>query len=319
MKATQLTVRAITTLVLLVVCSIAALAQASDRATARAENYIIFVSQRGGAAELYLLDLDTRQVSQLTNTGRGHLAASVSPDSRTVVFASRAGSSYELFSGTIGAALRSRRPTIIGLNRLTENTMDEVSPTISADGGTVAFASGDGLELISANGVGRQLIVPSSEEQLNLSPVISPDGSRVAFASNRGSSNGELDIWVYTRAGRELRQVTSGAAVVGGLNWSADGKQIVFTTAATQSKLTGIALADVASGAVRVLTDSNDFNASLSARGDRAVFTSTRNGDTELYLLNLNTGAVERLTNSPGADDGAVFLADPVRPSRAGR
>lgn len=187
MKATQLTVRALRgitrlalPLVCVVICAVAALAQAAERANARAENYIIFVSQRGGAAELYLLDLETRQVSQLTNTGRGHLSASVSPDSRTVVFASRAGGSYELYSGTIGAALRSRRPTIIGLNRLTENTMDEVSPSISADGGMVAFASGDGLELITSNGLGRQLIVPSSEEQLNLSPVISPDGSQVA-------------------------------------------------------------------------------------------------------------------------------------------
>ena len=322
MKLIQLEARAlrgIATLALAVFCSLTAFAQAPDRAQPRSENYVIFVSQRSGAAELYLLNLETRQVSQLTNTGRGHLSAAVAPNSRTVVFASHDGGSYELFSGTISAAWRSRRPTIVGLNRLTENTMDEFSPTLSADGAMVAFASGNGIELITSNGAGRQLVIPSSEEQLNLSPVISPDGSQIAFASNRNNGSGQFDIWVYTRAGRAVQQLTTGAAVMGGLSWSADGKRIVFTTTATKSKLTGIGLVEVESGAVRILTDSNDFNASLSARGDRIVFTSTRDGDAELYLLNLNTGTTERLTTSLGADDGAVFLVDPVAPSRVGR
>ena len=63
------------------------------------ENYAIFVSQRNGAAELYVLDLNTRQVSQLTNTGRGHLTPAIS-GSRDLVFASREGSNYELFSAS---------------------------------------------------------------------------------------------------------------------------------------------------------------------------------------------------------------------------
>src|SRR5262245_49722421 len=105
----------------------------------RSEDYVIFVSQRDGAAELYILDLNTRQVSQLTNTGRGHLAASISAAARTIVFASHEGSSYELFSGTLGSAWRNRRPTLVGLNRLTVDTMDEVSPTVAGDGATMAF------------------------------------------------------------------------------------------------------------------------------------------------------------------------------------
>ena len=160
------------------------------------------------------------------------------------------------------------------------------------------------------------MLAPSAEQYADVSPAISPDGSRVAFVSNRG---GKYELWLYSNATGQTRQLTDGAAAVGGLSWSADAKQIAFTTAATASKLSGIALANTDTGVFRVLTDGNDFNASIAARGDRVIFTSMRDGDAELYLLDLTTSRIDRLTRSMGADDGAVFLADPVRPSRQTR
>ncbi|MGE0127732.1 MAG: LpqB family beta-propeller domain-containing protein [Blastocatellales bacterium] len=283
---------------------------------ARGEDYVVFVSQRNGAAELYLLDLNTRQVSQLTNTGRGHLAASISAASRSIVFASREGSSYELFSGALGSAWRNRRPTLVGLSRLTVDTMDEVSPTLSSNGAMMAFHSGHGIELMSTVALDRRVVIPSAGEHQDFAPAISPDGSQIAFVSNRG---GNYEIWIYSRSGGAVRKLTAGAAAVGGLSWSADAKQIVFTTTATNSKLSGVALADVETGAFRVLTDRNDFNASLSARGDRLLFTSMRDGNAELYLLNLAESGVERLTNNMGLDDGAVFVGDSPAPVRRAR
>ncbi len=113
--------------------------------------------------------------------------------------------------------------------------------------------------------------------------------------------------------------MTRGAKATGGLNWSGDGKQIVFNTTATTSENSGIAVAVAETGSFRVLTDKGDFNGSLSTRGDRMLFTSTRDGDAEIYLLNIGSGSVERLTFNSGMDDGAVFLAEPVRPGRPTR
>jgi Tol biopolymer transport system component len=294
-------------------CAPVALAQARDE---QPENYAIFVSRRGGAAELFLINLESRQVSQLTETGRGHLAASIAPANRTIVYAAREGASYELFCGKVSAAWRTRRPAITALSRLTVNTTEEISPSITADGALMAFASGGGIELMNLNDQTRRVLVPSADQYADVGPAISPDGSCVAFVSNRG---GAYEIWLYSNATGQTRALTGGAAAIGGLSWSADGKQLAFTTAATSSKLSGIALANADTGAFRVLTDGNDFNASIAARGDRLLFTSMRDGDAELYLLNLATGRIDRLTHSAGADDGAVFLADPVRPSRQTR
>ncbi len=316
MSLNRMMARAVSVIAAVLILLTGAIAASAQARGAQGENYVIFVSQRDGAAELYLLDLSTRQVSQLTSTGRGHLAARVASAVRTIVFASRAGSSYELFSGTLGAAWRNRRPTLVGLSRLTIDTMDDVSPTVSSDGATLAFHSGHGIETMAAVAMDRRVIVPTSGDYQDFAPAISPDGSQVAFASNRG---GAYEIWIYSRSDGSVRQLTGNAAVIGGLSWSADARQIAFTTTATNSKLSGIAVADVEGGNFRVLTDGNDFNASFNARGDRLVFTSMRDGNAELYLLNIERGGVERLTNNMGLDDGAVFVGEPARPARLTR
>jgi Tol biopolymer transport system component len=275
--------------------------------------YAVFVSQRMGVLELFTINLATRQVSQLTNTGRSHLIPATAYGTRDIVFAARAGSSYELFSAQIGAMWRSRRPTLIGLQRLTTNTIDEVSPSLSATGVLLAFVSGNGIELMTTSGGGRQILLANNGRHRDYSPALAPDGQQLAFISDRG---GAEEIWLLKLDTGALRQLTTEAQPLGGLNWSADGQQLAFTTGNTKTTLSGIAIAETQTGRFRVLTDSGDSSPALSARGDRLLFTSQRDGDPELYLLNLNTGVAERLTHSAGLDDGAVFLPEPTTPRR---
>ena len=112
--------------------------------------------------------------------------------------------------------------------------------------------------------------------------------------------------------------VGEGKAVLGGAG-SAVAIRVGVARGESGDVGAGVAMADAETGAFRVLTSQGDFNGSLSARGDRMLFTSTRDGDAELYLLNVGSGSAERLTISPGADDGAVFVAEPIRPSPPSR
>lgn len=61
-----------------------------------------------------------------------------------------------------------------------------------------------------------------------------------------------------------------------------------------------------------ILTGSNgyDAEATVSPAGDRIVFTSTRDGDLELYSMNIDGTDIVRLTNETGYDGGAFFSAD---------
>lgn len=299
-------------LLLLLIAPSLAFAQEPESEGAANSQYVIFVSQRTGVAELYLLDLDTRQVSQLTSTGRGHVTPSAAAKARIAAYASREGSSYEIYTAQVSSAWRTRLPQLAEVTRLTVNAVDETAPTLTADGRTIAFASNSGIELMNTDGQRRRVLV-ATDEFFNFSPAISPDGKKVAFISNR---SGENELWLADTATGQLRQLTHGSGAQAGLNWSADSQQIVFTTSATASKLTGIALADAATGAFRVLTESGDGDPAISPDGARVVFTSVRDGDAELYLLDLATSSVQRLTNSPGLDGAATFVSSPVGVTR---
>lgn len=53
-----------------------------------------------------------------------------------------------------------------------------------------------------------------------------------------------------------------------------------------------------------------DAEATVSPKGDRIVFTSTRSGDLELYTMNLDGSDVKQITNELGYDGGAFFSPD---------
>ena len=71
-------------------------------------------------------------------------------------------------------------------------------------------------------------------------------------------------------------------------------------------------IADADGGDLRQLTDVDgyDAEATVSPTGDRMVFTSVRDGDLELYSMNLDGSDVTRLTDRLGYDGGAFFSPD---------
>jgi Tol biopolymer transport system component len=60
------------------------------------------------------------------------------------------------------------------------------------------------------------------------------------------------------------------------------------------------------------LTESPGYDAesTVSPKGDRIVFTSSRDGDLDVYSMKLDGSDVKRLTDTPGYDGGAVFSWD---------
>ncbi len=53
-----------------------------------------------------------------------------------------------------------------------------------------------------------------------------------------------------------------------------------------------------------------DAEATVSPKGDKIVFTSTRSGDLELYTMDLDGGNVKQITDQLGYDGGAFFSPD---------
>jgi Tol biopolymer transport system component len=73
-----------------------------------------------------------------------------------------------------------------------------------------------------------------------------------------------------------------------------------------------IFLADLNGKIVKQLTTSKayDAEATLSPDGKSMIYTSTKDGDLELYIMNLKTGSEKRVTYTLGYDGGAWFSPD---------
>ncbi len=73
-----------------------------------------------------------------------------------------------------------------------------------------------------------------------------------------------------------------------------------------------IFVADLQGNIIKQLTDEPGYDAepTVSPKGDKIVFTSTRSGDLELYTMNLDGSEVFQVTNGLGYDGGAFFFPD---------
>ena len=73
-----------------------------------------------------------------------------------------------------------------------------------------------------------------------------------------------------------------------------------------------IFMADLTGKIVKQLTNSAyyDAEATLSPDGKKMIYTSTKDGDIELYIMNLKTGKENRVTHTLGYDGGAWFSPD---------
>jgi TolB protein len=73
-----------------------------------------------------------------------------------------------------------------------------------------------------------------------------------------------------------------------------------------------IFMADLNGNIVKQLTTAKgyDAEATISPDGEQMIYTSDKDGDIELYIMNLKTGAEKRITNTLGYDGGAWFSPD---------
>ena len=73
-----------------------------------------------------------------------------------------------------------------------------------------------------------------------------------------------------------------------------------------------IFVADLKGNIIKQLTNEPGYDAepTVSPKGDKIVFTSTRSGDLELYTMNIDGSDVRQVTSGLGYDGGAFFFPD---------
>ena len=143
----------------------------------------------------------------------------------------------------------------------------------------------------------------------------SPDGRKIAFVSER---DGNSEIYVMNADGSGQTRLTFHDGEDRFPTWSPDGRYIAFTSPRIGGPGTyDIHVLEVAKPnnadnqyPPKALTQAGSSNAPMlingspdwSPDGDRIAFTSTRDGDYELYLMDTDGGNVTRITDNEHTD-----------------
>ncbi len=195
--------------------------------------------------------------------------------------------------------------------RISESPGEETSPSLSPDGGTVAYAVHvNGNSGIYSQRVGGRNPTPivNDPQRDEGGPAFSPDGSLIAFHY----SDAVGGIFVAGATGESVRRVTDMGFEPA---WSPDGKQIAFATEeiidpSSRQGDSAVYVVDASGGAPRRLVDGDGVQPSWSPSGERIVYWSNIGGQRDIYTVALTGGAPVSVTKDAAIDWSPVWSPD---------
>ncbi len=255
---------------------------------------------------LRIVDSDGQQTRTIT-TGKGALSPAWSPTGESVVFTilGNNGTQVEELDVRTG---RTRRISQIraGLN---------ITPIYQPDGTGILYAqgTGNGTDLIFASldsSAPRRITAGRGTD--NTSPSYSPDGGQIAFISGK---SGQPQVYIMDADGSNIQLLTPYTAGTRSYraspDWSPDGRAIAYEQ---QNGLFQIWMIDLRDRVPKQLTsEGENEDPSWAPDGRHLVLSSSRSGDKQLWILDIESGRARQLTHSRGARLAAwsPILANP--------
>jgi TolB protein len=255
---------------------------------------------------LRIIDSDGALTRSIT-TGRGALSPAWSPTGESVVYTvlGNAGTQVEELDVRTG---RTRRISQIqaGLN---------ITPVYQPGGNAILYAqgTGNGTDLVLANldsSGARKLTVGKGTD--NTSPSYSPDGRQIAFISGK---SGQPQVYIMDADGSNIQLLTpytvGTRSYRASPDWSPDGNAVAYEQ---QNGNFQVWMIDLRDRIPKQLTsEGENEDPSWAPDGRHLVFSSSRTGEKQLWILDAESGRARQLTHNKGARLAAwsPILANP--------
>ncbi|MFN2530175.1 MAG: protein kinase [Pyrinomonadaceae bacterium] len=214
------------------------------------DGHIVFISNEGGASDIWSMDPDGNNRKQLTSGGGSNLSPVVTPDGR-----------YIVFSSTRNGAKNIWRINVDGSNatRLTSG-LAELIPDVSADGKWVAYTVAEGakptLWKVSIDGGTPVQLTDHFGEM----PTFSPDGQKIAFlyADSPDPYAPPNRIGIIEASGtlEKTVEMPPSGTVSAVIHWSVDGKSILYSV--NMNNVSNIWSQSIDGGPPKQVTDFKD-------------------------------------------------------------
>ena len=256
---------------------------------------IVFVSDRTGSKEIWVMNWDGTDQRQLTNYHSITSFPSASPDGRIVAFTTWAGAGYpaiQMFSLDSGRKLPfyNQRASMNAFVTFTPDSRRIIFSSTLAGGSAqlyMANVDGSGLQRLTASGV------------IEVEPKINPKtGADMVDVSGR---SGLPQIYHMSLQGTDVQRISAGTGEATNPNWSPDGEHIAFAwTKGFEPGNYNIFLMDVATQQTTQLTANEGRNENPSFAPDSAhiVYASKRGGRSQIWQMNADGTGKHQLTQA---------------------
>jgi TolB protein len=265
---------------------------------------VVFVSNRTGAKEIWVMNWDGTNQHALTHYNAISSFPSVSPDGQKVAFTSwlRDSPKIILFS------LETGRQLPFYNQRASMNCCLSFHP----HGKEVIFsstASGGIAQLYSANIDGSGLRRITTSRGIDTEPKINPKtGSDIVFVSGRGGGNPQVYLM---REGGDAERLTDGTGDAVNPSWSPDGTKIAFSwTRGYEPGNFNIFVMDVASRQLTQLTNNEgrNENPTWASDGAHLVYANKRGANSQLWTM-LADGTQKKQLTTTGSNEKPMWAA----------
>ena len=256
--------------------------------------------------ELKIVDSDGAETRAIT-TGRGALSPAWSPSGEAVVFTVLGNTGTQIQELDVRTGRTHRISQIrAGLN---------ITPVYQPNGNGILYArgTGNGTDLVFAamdSTEPKRITIGRGTD--NTSPSYSPDGTQVAFISGR---SGSPQVYIMDADGSNVQLLTPFKPGVRSYraspDWSPDGRAIAYEQ---QNGNFQVWMIDLRDRVPKQLTsEGENEDPSWAPDGRHLVFTSSRGGDKQLWIMDTESGRARQLTHSKGARLAAwsPILANP--------
>jgi Tol biopolymer transport system component len=283
---------------------------------------IAFASMRNGAPQIYLLDLPSGEITQLTDINGGACQPTWSPSGMQLVFISPCNANKESYPGS-GLFIMNADGS--GLSPLPSSPAGDFDPDWSPVEDKIVFTSlreGGRPNIFVMDLANRAAINLSNTVAHDYQPSWSPDGSLILFVTTRA---GPTQIWFMDPSGRPW-DVFSRSNTLSNTDpfWSPDGLLVLFTqfTGGSSNRPQLIGAPWQEGGPERgfnevqiIESNAGVREAEYSPDGFWLVFVSAQEpGNFDIFIARSTGAGIERVTTDGAADFDPAWRPDPPGP-----
>jgi TolB protein len=271
---------------------------------------LVFVSNRDGDFDIYMIDIETKEQINLTNNSSDDLLPNFSPDGEQIVFVSNRDRNFEIYKMSADGNYQTR---------LTNNSSSDSYPIWSPDGKSIVFISDqDGVVINKNKGILKSEIYIMDSNGFNLQRLTND----LVFYRSASWVNGVNDIVVCANVPtptekyyfdqlyflKDFKMLTDTSYNSCDPTVSPNGKQILFVS--NQDGGSNIYIVNIDGSNLSALTTAISYNIdpNWSPDGNQIVFASRRDGNYNIYVMDIDGSNIIQLTDDISDDYMPAWL-----------